>query len=334
VHPAPELARTQELLDRFPGWAALLAAQDRRLRKLEGRVTELAARLTYDHDLARSLHQVITGVTAIRSAAGILTEGSDLDRNWQERFLRNIRDDSESLAEASRALARVLEAPGAGAAGDSSREAAERWLDARGWHLPEAEAGGLPPDLPEGPEGEVLAVWAALCAQDAPTLPLGPFAQAAREEDHDPARLARRFGAPLPRVLRRLATLPPGHPPLGLVVADASGTVTLLKALEGFPHLRADTCPLWPLFEAWATPGRGLRAHASLPGEGAPRFLCHAVAYPAEEPDWDAAPRMEATMLLRPAAPGDGEGDRLVGPTCRLCPRRACPARREPAIFG
>ena len=27
-------------------------------------------------------------------------------------------------------------------------------------------------------------------------------------------------------------------------------------------------------------------------------------------------------------------GDRLVGPTCRLCARKDCPARREPSILG
>lgn len=334
VRPEPEVGRAQELLDRFPGWAALVARQDRRIEALEGRVAELGARLSHDHDLARALHQVISGVTAIRSAAGILTESPDLDRDWQGRFLRNIREDSEALAEASRSLARVLEAPGAPALGPSPQDEAERWLDARGWHLPEVEAGAPVADPPEGAAGEVVEAWLARYADDAAALPLGPFAQAAREEDHDPVPLARRFGAPLPRVLRRLASLPAGHPPMGLVLCDASGTVTLLRAVEGFPPVRAGTCPLWPLYEALGAPGRGLRAHASLPGDGAPRFLCHAVAAPVEEPDWDAAPRIEGTMLLRPALPGLAPADRLVGPTCRLCPRRDCPARREPSILG
>lgn len=334
LRPGPEAGRAQELADRFPGWAALIVAQARRAEALEGRVAELAARLSHDHDLARSLHQVISGVTAIRSAAGILTENPDLDRDWRERFLRNIRDDSEALAAASRALARVLEAPGAPAAMASPREEAERWLDARGWHLPEAEAGRPVADPPEGAAGAVVAAWAARYGEDAAALPLAAFAPAAREEGHDPARLARRFGAPLPRVLRRLASLPPGHPPAGLAVCDASGTLVVVKAVEGYPALRAGGCPLWPLYEALAAPGRGVRAHASLPGEGAPRFLCHAAAAPAEEPDWEAPSRPEATMLLWPAPPGPGPGDRLVGATCRLCPRAACPARREPSVLG
>jgi predicted transcriptional regulator/DNA-binding XRE family transcriptional regulator len=326
VRPAPEAA--QDLLDRFPGWAALIAAQARRIESLEARAGELAQRLSHDHALARALHQVLSGVTAIRSAAGILTDSPDLDRDWQARFLANIRADSEELAEASRTLARALEGP-QGPPPASPREEAEAWLEARGWHLPEIERGGIPDDLPES-----LGAWARRAVRDALALPLASVLQAAQEVAYDPVALARRLDAPLPRVLRRLAALPPGHPRFGLVLADASGTVTLLKPIEGFPAIRAGACPLWPLYEALAQPGRALRAHAALPGQGAPRFLCHAVAAPIEEPDWDEPPRLELAMLLAPAPPGALDGDRLVGPTCRLCPRQACPARREPSVLG
>lgn len=338
LRPWPEVARAQDFLDRFPGWAALAASQGRRIEALEGRVAELAGRLSHDHDLAQALHQVISGVTAIRAASGILAENPDLDRDWQARFLGNIRSDSEALAESSRALVRFLEAPSRAAPlGPAPQEAAERWLDARDHHLPELEAGEpLAEPLPEGPAGNLLRAWAARYAADAAALPLAPFAHVAREAGHDPAALARRFDAPLPRVLRRLAALPPGqgHPSMGLLIADASGTLTYVKAPDGLGLPRAGGCPLWPLFEALAQPGRPLRLSAALPGQGAPRFLCHAVAAPRETTDWGAPPLIEATMLLTPAPPVAEAGDRLVGPTCRLCPRSDCPARREPSILG
>ena len=126
VRPAPELGRAQDFADRFPGWAALVAGQGRRIGTLEGRVEELAARLSHDHDLAQALHRVISGVTAIRSASGILSENPDLDRDWQARFLGNIRADSEALAEASRALTRFLEAPSESLPTLSPQEEAER----------------------------------------------------------------------------------------------------------------------------------------------------------------------------------------------------------------
>ena len=338
LRPLPEVARAQDFLDRFPGWAALTASQGRRIEALEGRVAELAGRLSHDHDLAQVLHQVISGVTAIRAASGILAENPDLDRDWQVRFLGNIRSDSEGLAESSRALVRFLEAPARDAPlGPSPQEEVERWLEARDHHLPEVEAGEpLAGPLPEGAAGDLLHDWAGRYAADAAALPLGPFFAAAREAGHDPATLARRFDAPFSRVLRRLAVLPPGegHPPLGLLISDASGTLIHARIPEGLAFPRAGGCPLWPLFEALAQPGRPLRRFAALPGQGAPRFLCHAVAVLRETPDWDAAPLLEATMLVTPAAPVPEAGDRLVGPTCRLCPRKDCPARREPSILG
>lgn len=338
VRPPPELSRAQDLLDRFPGWAALVAVQGRRIETLEGRVAELAGRLSHDHDLAQALHQVISGVTAIRAASGILSENPDLDRDWRARFVGNIRSDSEALAEASRALVRFLEAPERAAPlGPTPQEVAERWLDARDHHLDEVEKGEpLAGPLPDGAAGSLLRAWAARYAADAAALPLGRFAPAARELNYDAAALARCFDAPLGRVLRRLASLPPGqgHPPLGLVLADASGTLTHVKAVEGLAMPRVGGCPLWPLFEALSQLGRAFRLHAALPGQGAPRLLCHAIAAPRVVGDWDDPPLIEATMLLTPAAPAPEPGDRLVGPTCRLCPRKDCPARREPSILG
>ena len=94
---------------------------------------------------------------------------------------------------------------------------------------------------------------------------------------------------------------------------------------------RQGGCPLWPLYEALATPGRGVRAVAALPGRDAPRLLCHAIAAPREAADWEGPAMVESTMLMTPAPTGAGP-DRLVGPTCRLCPREGCPARREPPL--
>ncbi|TNC52896.1 helix-turn-helix domain-containing protein [Rubellimicrobium rubrum] len=336
ARPHPEVERVQEFADRFPGWAALVAAQAARVEVLEGRVTELSGRLSYDPDLAQALHQVISGVTAIRATSGILAENPDLDRDWQNRFLGNIRADSEALAQASRALVRFLEAPATTLPPSvSAVEEAERWLNARDHHIPEVESGGLPVDLPDGAAGDLVRAWVRRYAEDARALPLDAFSSAAQQAAHDPAPLARRFGVSLPQVLRRLAALPAGmgHPPMGLAICDASGTITHLKPLEGVTLPRAAGCPLWPLFEALARPGQGVRAHAVLPGQNAPRFLCHAVASPREVPDWDSPGLIEGTMLLTPAAPEVQPTERHVGPTCRICPRRSCPARREPSIL-
>ncbi len=334
AQPFPEIGRAEDLANQFPGWAALLVQQARSTELLRSRIIELTARLSHDHALAQALHQVISTVTSIRATAGILAETPELDRDWRDRFLRNISTDSNILAEASRSLAQVLEVPDTASVNPAAQEEFEHWLDVRGHHLAELEVGRPLADPLVGPAGELLMVWAARYTQDAKALPLASFLPAAEEVGFDPVRLAQMFPVPLPRVLRRLASLPPGTPPMGLVIADASGSLIHVKFLDGFPAVRSGTCPLWPLFEATATPGRGLRAAASLPGERAPRFLCHAVATQIEGSDWDAPPRLELTMLISPLPTEPATSDRLVGPTCRLCSRPACPARHEPSILG
>ena len=87
-------------------------------------------------------------------------------------------------------------------------------------------------------------------------------------------------------------------------------------------------------------PGRPLRAVARLPGaeeetgDGTGGVLCCTVATLMPTADWDAAPRVEAVMLMLPqdAAP-QTLPERAVGPGCRLCPRRGCAARREPPLL-
>jgi predicted transcriptional regulator len=102
------------------------------------------------------------------------------------------------------------------------------------------------------------------------------------------------------------------------------------KAVAGFalPVLGAG-CPLWPLYEALAQPGRALVRRLEMPDGGC--WTAHAVAEPLPQARFDQAPTLRATMLVTRAA--GGEGARLVGPGCRVCPRIACAARREPSML-
>ena len=63
-----ELERVEDFAGRFPGWAALIAAQARRLEAQERAVEALNDRLTHDPFLNASLHEVLSTVTAIRSS--------------------------------------------------------------------------------------------------------------------------------------------------------------------------------------------------------------------------------------------------------------------------
>ncbi|WP_341214122.1 short-chain fatty acyl-CoA regulator family protein [uncultured Limimaricola sp.] len=340
-------AAPEEFAGRFPDWAALVDAQARRIETLEGQVSALGDRLAHDPELSASLHQVITAATAIRSTASILAGGETLDRDWQARFHRNIHAESLRLAESSRRLAGYLEAPGGdpGGAALSPQEQVERFFEAMGHHLPALEGARPamhPSEIAAGAPGLDAAAQTLMKHRlesyraDAAALPLDEVAKA-WQDSAEPLAMAARLGQPLERVLRRLAALPAGigPPRAGLVVCDAAGAILQRRPLDGLTLPRGGAaCPLWPLFEALTQPGRPLRAVARLPGESADSVLCCAIATIIPGADWDAAPRIEAVMLMMPqGAEPSGLPERAVGPGCRLCPRRGCLARREPSLL-
>lgn len=334
-----EEARAADFAARFPGWAALVAAQHRRIRRLEETVETLSDRLTHDPRLASALHEVLSVVTAVRATAAILSDTGDLDREWLDRFHRNLDEDSRRLAGSAEALVAYLDGGGAPAAvtAASPQEEFETWLAARGGHLPEAEAGEAPSDLPSGVEARALALdHAAQAAADAGRMPAA--AVAARLADGvDPAVLAAGFGVPLTAAFRRIAALPPGAipgGPYGLIRCDAAGAVTFRQLAAGFqmPRLGA-ACPLWPLYQALSRPVQPIAALIEQASRLPQRFVAWAVAEPAAPPGFGAAPTFAAAMLFRAATPDDGGPAQPVGTTCRVCPRAGCPARREPSVL-
>jgi XRE family transcriptional regulator, fatty acid utilization regulator len=347
-----ELSRAEDFLGRFPGWAALIIAQARRIDRLEAQVGELSDRLTHDPELATSLHQVITAVTSIRSTASILAGDDTIDKDWQRRFHRNLHDDSVKLAESSRMLVRYLEETGeAQTIRQTPQDEVGRYLDAIDYHVAALERDDGTSDLDAVIEDATARVpgiaipaaawllhdWLERYRADARAMPLGPFAQAARDAKHEPGPLAHQFGVGLCAVMRRLATLPrgQGHPALGLAICDGAGAVLLLKRIPGFsmPRLGAG-CPLWPLYQALSQPGRGIRTKVVMPGERALGFLCHALAEPKTVTKFDEVPVLTSMMLVRPVDDETTTPLLPVGPACHICPRAACTARREPSILA
>ena len=326
--PIPvDLSKTEDFATRFPDWAALLAAQTAQIDRLDRRVAELTTRLTHDPQLAGNLHSIISAVTAIRSTASILVNDAGIDRDWQDRFHRNINDDARKLADTARALVDYLERPEDAAAPTDARDIMLRWFADRAYHLPQVEAGSAP-DGPPGAAGALARPILARYAADALALPLDQFGPAAKTAHYDPGALAATFGVGLPTVLRRLASLSTAdHPAMGLAVCDGAGGLVFAKPIDGFDPPRATPgCPLWPLYQALAQPGRGVRADVTLSGT---RFRAFAVAE-VQTTGFDAPPLTQAVMLVQPG----GTGAETVGQTCRICPSPNCRARREPSILG
>ena len=342
-----EVGKAEEFAGRFPGWAGLVADQAAQIARLEARVKSLADRMAHDPQLATSLHEVISAVTSIRSTSSILVGSEDLDRDWQERFHRNIYNDSQRLADSSRALVGYLEAPAdSGALALSPVEEVDAYFDRRGHHIADLEGPAeSDADVEElivataltNPAAEMLLRGRlSTYRSDARAMPQDAFEAAAIETRHDPALLAARFGVGPAAILRRLSSLPerPAHPAFGFASCDGAGAVTRLKAIEGFSLPRAAAaCPVWPLFQALSRPGQPIRAIVAQPGEGGRRYLCHAIAGPLGPVRFDGLAPVEAVMLVQ-AAPL-GEAVMLdVGGGCRICPRPACPARREPSLLA
>ncbi len=331
-----ENTKAEELIDRFPGWAALISAQAGRIAQLEQRAQALGDRLAHDTQIASSLHEVISTATAIRSTASILVESPDLDPDWRGRFHGNIDTDAARLAESSQALLGFLDTEVE--AGDGALatpvEAADTVMATWQHYVPEVETQTFPDLMQLEPATrEIVEGWIERMGQDAARLPLSSFEQAARAMAYDPARLATRFHVPLEVVLRRLAHLPPdqGHPAMGVATCDAAGVVTYQKPVLDFRMARAGAaCPLWPLYQALTHPGRAVRRVVQMPGVARTPFECFAIATPVGDVAFGVEQRIEATMLVRPAR-GDVAPE-TVGPGCRICAVESCASRRHPSI--
>lgn len=359
-----EIARVDEFAGRFPGWARLLVQTQRRVAGLERSVATLTDRLTHDPHLADTLHEVLSTVTSIRSTAGILVETKEIEPEWRDRFLRNINEDAKRLADGAQALVGFLEeAEDAQSNFTSPQEEVEAFLATRGYHFATLEAGGDgTPQSCVDAGAELISGSAKVLAlahltryeRDARQMPLREVIKYVRIDGYDPGALAARFGAGLSAAMRRLASLPPQDDKaneIGLVICDASGTLTFRKQIEGFalPRFSA-ACPIWPLFQAISRPLTPIYHRISQTGRGddisaGGPFEAYAIAQPVGVPAFNRDPLFEAHMLIVPAKSGGGNnangGGRdvtreplVVGATCRICPRQECFGRREPSILA
>lgn len=348
-----EIDRVEDFAGRFAGWAGLVSALHQRGLGLSRALEALNDRLSHDPNLSAALHDLLSMVSAVRATAAILAETPDLEPDWRERFLGHLNRDSERLARRAEGMVGFLdgtETPDARAT-VSPHEEVEAWLAQRGWDLGAVETAegreGLHAEI-SGLASEIARRMAAdfvdRAAQDAAVLPQAAFAQALADLGPDPARLAQRFGTGLLPVFRRLPLV--AGPEVGLVMCDGSGTITRAKPVVGFslPRFGA-TCPLWPLFNALARPMMPIEAVVETPAGRRFWVLAYAEAH---YPEGFGGPELrEAAMLILPAGPGSGAAGaqsgaqglahgRVVklGPTCRICPRPNCPARREPSILS
>ncbi|SFL39226.1 helix-turn-helix transcriptional regulator [Shimia haliotis] len=340
-----EIDRADEFAGRFPGWAALVAQQHRRIENLERTAVTLTDRLTHDPHLATSMHEMLTMVTAIRSTAGILAEPGEIEPEWQNRFHRNLNEDSQRLAESSQQLVAYLDGAGDAAASLTlPTEEVDAMLVAHGFRF-DAQVRAQPedirsfasqqPELTSEASQDLAASVIRQLSEDARDLPEDKMAALLARHGTAPVDIANEARLPLTVVLRRLAAVSDALLPMacGLVMCDAAGTLMQRKAIDGFPLPRfSAACPKWPLFQALARPMQPLRQVVTVTGRDARSFECYAVAEPIGPLRVDESPLYHSYMLVIPLQAAS-EG-REVGSTCRVCPSVGCEGRREPSLLA
>ncbi|MCR6672757.1 helix-turn-helix domain-containing protein [Devosia ginsengisoli] len=94
----------RELVAQYPASAAALARLHRAYSGAIANADAYADRLRSDPLLSQLLHQILSGITAVRSSAEILEDVSDLDEAERRRFLAAIGRDARTLSDVARNL--------------------------------------------------------------------------------------------------------------------------------------------------------------------------------------------------------------------------------------
>jgi transcriptional regulator with XRE-family HTH domain len=333
-----EVERLEEFVGRFPGWAALVADLDGRVAGLERALAAMNDRMTHDPHLSQALHELLSSLSSVRATAAILAETPDLPGEWLGKFHRNLHGDSERLATGAEALVTYLDAGSAIAEQGiaAPQEEVEDWLSRRDWTIGDEElAGGLKDEvaaLASSAARSLAEAHLAQAARDAALLPMPVLTAALADEGVDAFGIAGALGLEPMVVMRRLAAVPALG--VGLVICDASGTLTFRKPTAGFalPRFGA-ACPLWPLFTALGQPRQPVEALVESAGQGMRSFRVQAWC-DSRRADGPRGPELrQAAMLVLPAGRTSAT-PLVVGSSCRVCPRPDCPARREPTILS
>ncbi|HEV7344106.1 MAG TPA: short-chain fatty acyl-CoA regulator family protein [Devosia sp.] len=94
----------RELVAQYPASAAALATLHRAYSSATANAEAYADRLRSDPLLGQLLHQILSGITAVRSSAEILEDVTDLDEAERRRFLAAIGRDARTLSDVARNL--------------------------------------------------------------------------------------------------------------------------------------------------------------------------------------------------------------------------------------
>mgnify|MGYP002344157519 FL=1 len=177
-------------------------------------------------------------------------------------------------------------------------------------------------------------------------LPYGEFLAAAENLHYDIDLLGERFGVGFETVCHRLSTLQRTGArgvPFFFVRVDRAGNISKRQSATDFHFSRVGgTCPLWNVYEAFASPGRILTQMAQMPDGRTYLWVARAITH--GRGGFGAPGKTFAIGLgcdLRHAGQlvyargldlGDPSSATPIGAGCKVCERPACPQRAFPPI--
>ncbi|MFD3977072.1 short-chain fatty acyl-CoA regulator family protein [Streptomyces griseus] len=350
-----------ELASRIPAVAHVLVDLGRRNQRLSERIADASDPRGSDPELPRSPHEEIrdffyrrqnylheTDLAAEALAAEIGSRPGDIisalsgrlaDRHGV-RFSTETGDRLHSYDEKTRTLRLSTRLrPGQRA----FRMATQLALLEYGDGLDRQAAEDFPPG---GPAHRLARIGIANYFAAALILPYEAFHTAAEEFRYDIERLTDRFGLGYETVCHRLSTLQRPRlrgVPFSFVRVDRAGNMSKRQSATGFHFSRAGgTCPLWNVYEAFASPGRIHVQIAAMPD--GQRHLWTVRAVTRHRGGWGEPGKTFAIGLgceIRHAhrlVYSDGldldnaSAATPIGMGCRVCERLDCPQRAAPPL--
>jgi predicted transcriptional regulator/transcriptional regulator with XRE-family HTH domain len=177
-------------------------------------------------------------------------------------------------------------------------------------------------------------------------MPYGQFLGAAKDQHYDIDLLSQQFGVGFETICHRLSTLqrPSARGvPFFFIRVDRAGNISKRQSATDFHFSRiGGTCPLWNVYEAFASPGRILTQLARMPDERMYLWIARTVSHSnggfgslsktfavalgcdtrhAEELVYSRGLNVHNPAFATP-----------IGMGCKVCERADCPQRAFPAL--
>ena len=251
---------------------------------------------------------------------------ADAMPDWRRRFDPHRRQLRlvETLSPASRAFAIAYQIA---------------WLE-QGEALNALAEGAGPPDLATR---RTLKIALTNYLAAAMIMPYGAFHSVAETLGYDIGLLGARFGVSFEQACHRLTTLqrPAARGvPFFMLRIDAAGNVSKRFTSIAFPFARlGGACPRWNIHAAFRTPGQVVTQVIETPDKARYFTVARTVERPLRPYSADASDlaiglgcEIKYAPRLVYARGVNLERATEVGPTCRLCERRACLERAAPPL--